>query len=368
MRNHQHAATSGSVYAWRAFLDGLVQPSPLAIGLALSINIVGFAALALLLTPGFLATRPAGLLAEHATDYDAFVTSRVIALGRRTGDEPLFVMLGGSTTRAALLESDIADGLRAEGLAELRVVKLCTSRQSLWETLALAENLPAGSRGVVLIGIGPALFATGADDLADLARHPRLGIRSTTLDAEFRRRSLPVGPRSGIYPVDNAPYVLARLDTLLKSLLQDSARQEVDSRYVGMAPAPADQRIAIGERVDRRLAEFPVNRSSNLAVLDRIVETIRSRTDLHIVLVEAPLNPEFVQAHRRSELVAEHRAQMSAFARARDIEYVLLNESAALLPADFHDWGHLADRSALRRSADAVLRSVRAVMFPARGA
>jgi hypothetical protein len=357
-------ATPGPGGARRAFVEGLTRPSPVAIGLALAFNLLIFAALAIVLTPEFIAARPAGLLAEHPADYDAFVTSRVIAVGLQPVEQPVLLILGGSTIRSALLESDLAEGLRDGDLHGIRVIKLCTSRQTLWESLALAEHLPAGARGVVLVGVSPTLLAMGEEELSELARHPRLGIRSQLLDAELHRRGLPVGPRSGIHLLDNAAFLLPRLGNLLRHARTGSPQEELDSRYVGTRPAPAAVASAVAERVNRRFDDLPANRPSNVVLLDQIVGTIRARTQLQIVLVESPLNPEFVQVNRRQDVVAEHRTQMAEFARARGLTYVLLDDAAALSPADFHDWAHLADRAALRRSADAVLRSIRAYLAP----
>lgn len=348
--------------AWRAFLHGLLRPSPLAIGLAILLNVVTFAVLTVVLTPGFLATHNAGILADGPTDYDAFVTAHTLALQRSETSEPLLVLLGGSTVRASLLESDITEGLRNGGHGDVRLVKLCTSRQSLWETLALAEYLPSGARGVVVIGTGPTLFSLDEQELKDLASHPRLGLRSATLDEEFHRRGLPVGARSGIYFFDNAAYLLPRLHVLLGSWARGRPTRYVDSRYVGMAPARPAVWQSVARRVDARMERIDANQEASQRVLVRVLATIRERTDLRVILVESPVNPRFLTEFGRHGLVARHRQRMREFAREQGVDYLVLGEAVQLPPGDFFDWAHLRDRDAIRRCADAVLRSVRALL------
>ncbi len=352
---------------WPSFVDGLVRPSPVAIGIAVVLNALIFSALLVGLTPRFLASKPMGFLAENATDYDAIVTSQIIALQVHPVADPMVIVLGASTTRAALLYKDLSDGLESRGFRDVRVVKLCTSRQSLWETLALVENLPAGVRGVAVLGVGPSLFSMGSDDLKDLAHHPRLGIRSTLLDGELRAHAIPVRDRTDNYFIDNAAFLLARLNVLPRNYLRPGRTAYVDSRYVGKGAATAAAWELKGTRVDSRLDHLGENWLQNLQVLERIIELIRSRTSLKIVLVESPINPRFVAQFNREDLIAWHRQGLARFARRQGIPYVVLNQAAVLAPGDFFDWAHLSDPAAIKRSADAVLGAMGSPIAPTSG-
>jgi hypothetical protein len=349
---------------WPSFVDGLVSPSPVAVGIAVLLNALIFSALVLGLTPRFLASKPTGFLAENATDYDAFVTSQILALQAHPIVEPMVIVLGASTTRAALLYKDLSEGLDSRGFHDVRVVKLCTSRQSLWETLALVENLPAGARGVVVLGVGPSLFSMGSDDLTELAHHPRLGIRSKYLDSEFQAHAIPVRNRSANYFFDNAAFLLARLDVLPRTYLRSKRTAYVDSRYVGKGAATTAAWELKGKRVDSRLAHLRENWLQNLGVLERIINLVRSRTNLKVVLVESPLNPRFVAQFDREALVAWHRQGLARFARTQGIPYVVLDQAAGLSADDFFDWAHLSDPAAIKRSADAVLGAVGSPVDP----
>ncbi len=239
---------------WRRSLtelvNGAVTPSPLAALVALSI-VVGSGLVAVLaITPTSLARADRTRIAASAEDYDAVATSAVFAFARRPQTGPVLVVLGGSTTRASLIEDDLRREFADVVESGSAVLKLCTSRQSLWESLLLAEALPRPLVGTVVVGVGPSLFSRGEDSLAELAVSPRLGVRSRMLDEELAGRGFTVRPRTGVYAVDNAAFLLARRRTVLNAGLDSPAPTYLDSAYLA-APDGVGERewAARGTRV-----------------------------------------------------------------------------------------------------------------------
>lgn len=331
---------------------GLTTPSPLAAGVAIGLTLAACAWAVLLITAARVAAQGRTYLASSAEDYDAVASADLLAFQHRTPVPEVLVVLGGSTARASLLEEDLR-GLN-DATARRAVLKLCTSRQSLWETLALAEQLDGPLRGHAIVGVGPSLFAMGDEMLTSWARQPRLGVRSDSLDRAQASRGLPLRSRTGVYALDNAPFLLARRRRLVEALFGIPGPPFVDSVYQ-RAPAQVSDR-EWNERARRVAARYPeVERhwEANARVLERVIDELEG-AGLRVILVETPVNPRFAARPDAQGVTSRHRARLSALARGRRVSYVVLNEAARLGETDFVDWAHIRTRDAARRCAEAL--------------
>lgn len=334
------------------FLAGLLRPSPLAAGLAVALNLVAILIVVGGLTPDAIARESRTRLAMHSRDYDAIATSSILAFARAP-QTPVLLVLGGSTTRASLLEDDLRR-LLEESVGTGRVLKLCTSRQSLWDSIMLAEQLPSRLRGYAIVGVGPSLFSMGDDTLTALGEQPRLGVRSVSFDLARAAGGARVGRRTGIYAIDNASFLLARRVPLAAAALGRSAAPYLDSPYQPDS-ATIDERESIGraERVAERYASVERSWSANAVLLGQLVSVLQ-QTGLNVVLVETPVNPQFTREWDTDGVRAAHVARMRAFAALRQLPYVVLNEAAALEESDFFDWAHIRTRDGARRCVEAL--------------
>jgi hypothetical protein len=335
------------------FLAGLRQPSPLAAGVAVGLTLVAVAIAIGEITADAIARAGRTRLAIHSEDYDAVATSSVLAFARAPRPSSVLVVLGGSTTRASLLEEDLGRVVE-ESTGTGVVLKLCTSRQSLWDSIVLAEQLPAGLRGYAIVGVGPSLFSMGDDTLTSLGEQPRLGVRSEAFDRAQEARGAKVGPRTGIYAIDNAPFLLARRARLAAAAIGMRATPYVDSVYQA-------ERSAVGargwktraERVAERYPSVEQNWAANAALLERLIDLLQ-RVGLKVVLVETPVNPRFTRERDADGVGVAHIRRMRAFADRRRLPYVVLNDAARLEESDFFDWAHIRTRDGARRCAEAV--------------
>ncbi|BCS31972.1 hypothetical protein TBR22_A11760 [Luteitalea sp. TBR-22] len=345
----------------RALLGGLTQVTPLGAFVCVTVVLLGVVAFLTLATPRVLGRLGRTGLAAHSGDYDAIVTADLHAYLAAPGSELTLVLFGGSTMRASFLEADVVHALHQQGRSA-RLLKLCTSTQSLWETLALAEHLPARMRGVAAVGVGPSLFSKGPELFGELAAVPRLGLRSAVLDQALESRGHRVGPRTGVYAIDNAAFLVARRQALASRLLGLSPVPYVDSRYTGETKplTPAAWR-KIGARVARRYDVMDANWAGNAVVLTRIVRTLEAR-GLRVLLVETPVNPRFEDEFATTATAARHRGRVEALAGDLGVPYLHLVSAARLEPDDFHDWAHLRARHAARRCADELAARVRALL------
>jgi hypothetical protein len=335
------------------FLAGLLRPSPLAAGVAVALTLLAMLAAVGTITADALARASRTRLAIHSEDYDAVATSSVLAFARAPRPSSVLVVLGGSTTRASLLEEDLRRVVEQSVGAGV-VLKLCTSRQSLWDSIILAEQLPPGLSGYAVVGVGPSLFSMGDDTLTALGEQPRLGVRSESFDRARAARGGRVGPRTGIYAIDNAPFLLARRAALVKTVVGRAPTPYVDSVYQAESSVVGARGWKTrAERVAERYPLVERNWAANAALLERLIDTLE-RAGLNVVLVETPVNPRFVEERDGDGIGVMHIGRMRRLADRRRLPYVVLNEAAALDESDFFDWAHLRTRAAARRCVEAL--------------
>jgi hypothetical protein len=347
--------------ALRQFFVGLTQPSALSAVIACTIVVTVTLAYLLVLDAGFMIRHGDRLFAAHSRDYDTFVTSRALRLQRDPPRDSWVMLLGASTTRAALLEQDLSPALdRALG-QPVEFMKLCTSGQLLWESAALLDLVPADTTPVVVLGISPGLFNKRRDGIGDLARHPRMGIRLASLDVETSLAGFEPPPLTGWYSVDNAGFLLARAGTLARNLLTGHHPRYVDNWYAGRPPIDAAEWSRQRSNLANAYSRYEDNWTVHQNVLQRGLDRLRDRSGARVLLVEAPVNPRMTVDAGMQEVAERHSQRMSEFAARNGIVYLDLNRAVGYQPGDFNDWGHLSNRDAMIRSANAVARAVRQI-------
>jgi hypothetical protein len=316
--------------------------------LSLSLATSVIASSILLITPEFMAKKGDALFAEHDYDYDLYSTVKALNLTTAPNYTPKFIILGGSTTRAALLESDITVHLLDSGLANFDIVKLCTQRQSLSQAYKLVDSIPMDTPGIVVLGVSPGMFTSTKAHWISSIDNPRLGIRSESLihfinrETDFQLRG-----NSGIYALDNSRFLLGRWRTALSNWLSREPPKSRDSRYSGGETMPEKVFLRHSAKVRELLSHYDTNQADNFLLLREIVGLINNRPQLSLILFEAPINPRFIDEYDMRRLYDSYLEKMAHFTQQQNIPFIRSDELVEFHPSQFYDWAHLSDRKTI---------------------
>ncbi|MBT6146790.1 MAG: hypothetical protein HOH74_15230 [Gemmatimonadetes bacterium] len=299
------------------------------------------------------------LFASSARDYDLFASTRVLGLSETNQSGRRLLVLGGSTTRAAFLKRHLRQSLESAGFGDVEVVKLCTGRQKLWDTLAFVESVPKESTGVILVGVSPGLFAASNEDLRTSMSSSRLAFRSTIVSQLAVARGIsPIQRRTGIYALDNARFLWGRVKIMYNNLRSGQVPRIVDSWYVGRKPVGRRQYEIRAKAIESRMSRYQQNYLSNIAVLSTIAERVRSHTQMELVFVDVPINPDFLAEYRLQQLMLEHETRIREFSLEHGIPYIVLREQISLAGDHFYDWAHLRNRHKVRRASQVIVQEI----------
>jgi len=355
-------ADRSGLSALGAFVQGLTEPSLLALVVACSVVAVLLTSACLLVRPSVLG--PEGLRwfgTDRRDDY-VFVTARLWELQRSTDKRPLIAIIGASSARESFAsDTETAAALRSVAGADVEVALLASPAQLTWQARAIVEQLPADRPTIVLLSMGPIRLIAGHDRLEKLARDGEFGFRSLKLDEEARGAGIAPAPRIGVHALDNAPFYLNRLGALTINLVKGSAPTQKrghyfvwrgrDGRFLEQAP----------QAVARFRANYETNAEEQLAVLRRLAEDVAAR-GWKLVLFESPLHPRFIDEYLGKAMMSAVRTRMMAFAQAQDLPYLALPEAARLGAEDYADINHLASAEAQQRMREALARSLTPIL------
>lgn len=339
---------------WKELIRGLSRPSGGAVTLALLINVAWITALCAAVTPGRLAGGLDQYLARSERDDDVFAAAKAFRMRSLPATTPLVVATGASAELETLDEGDLAAEFAARGFEGVAVLNTATSRQPFTDAMKLVEQIPDGSRGVVVVGIGPSRLTAGREVFAEALEAPRLPIRSeyeTRLAAEF---GVELPWTTGIYALDHARFLAPRMRGFLSRVVKHRPVQHITQKYVGLGRSRGAKWTWRGEMVAERLEHYDAHVDLNLGVLRDIVVRIRERTEMRVLLVEHCVNPRFVAEFTEPGTYDAHIERVRRFAEGLGVPYVHLREAAGVQEEDFHDWCHLRSRIAIQQCAGVV--------------
>jgi hypothetical protein len=335
---------------WRAFADGLLQPSLLALTVAAILVLGVMAAAALVIDERRMAGPDAALFAMDPLDDYAFATTDALRLLQAPPRGKHVALIGTAAMREALTaDEDIAARLAAGLGAPLPVIDFMGGGQSGIEMAALAESLGRDFEGVIVLGVSFSRLATDNSELAMLVKEPRLAFASSAADAEIRAAGFAPSRRTGLYVLDNYKFFVARYRYVLWHLLTGTRPEHRNRTYLGRAAATPAQWSSDAAILKGRIAHYPERADNNLGAVERLIRLFPDRARQRIVLLEIPLNPRAAAELVGEDFVAAHRARMQAFAERQGVLYWDLNQSAGLTPADFQDWAHINGAAAQDR-------------------
>ncbi|PLW70598.1 hypothetical protein C0039_00240 [Pseudohalioglobus lutimaris] len=298
----------------------------------------------LLVTSRAMATFGDDFLTVSTDDYDLAATTRVLRLQHASALSRSLVILGASTTRSSLLESDLAVTLDSVGLDDVEVVKLCTSAQYLWHSFTMLNSLPMDLRGVVVLGIGPPGFARELDQLEGSIVY-RLGLRSLVADDFLRARNVALRRNWGnVYALNNFDFLFTRdrRSAAVKNLITGRSPQLVDNRHLNKPPISVQKRRILGDQVVELLSDYQENYTENFQILEMIRREVDSREGLSLILYEAPVSPWFFKEYGQEALYESFDQAMASYAATHGLLFLQADELASLQESHFSDWAHLS--------------------------
>lgn len=279
------------------------------------------------------------LLRNPNDDY-VHVSFRVADLNKHPPSLPVVYLFGGSGTMELLhSESALSGAVTAAASTPVEVVDLAAHNQSLGQTLAIIDNLPA-SRGLLAVGVSPnRLLATPHADAPQLGGRP-LALTSPHLAGVLAGR-VDVDQRlPGLLPgiLDFAVSYVRSRASLSTPWLSSVAR--ADHYYADGQVADMGARIAGSrEELVREKRLYDTYAPYNLDMLAEVVRLGRER-GFTVALFEQPLAPE-ASGPEWQAFLARYRASVSELARREGVPYIDVQGQARLRDDDFADFFHL---------------------------
>jgi hypothetical protein len=344
---HRRPAAQASPTAkWIAeFTAGLLQPSRLAALVGIVVFVAGVSGAAWFFTPPVLAGHLGRYLARSQQDTEAQATWRVLQLAHHPPDQPRLLILGSSITANAIgSERGMETALRDATGQDWSVSLLTTPLQTPLDEMTLVEAAlgpPPGPRKPVVIAIELSLERDHASlaRMLELEDTGRLGVRSSWADATVRELGGKPRRTTGIYLIDNLPFIARNGQVALTRLLLD--RPAPRRLAVFAPPSPLSDAERPRQRLLTELRRPLPRQLPDYSVLARLMERLRAYPAVHVVFLAADPSPDFIAWGRLQEAAVESRQREYAMAVRHGAEFWPIFGEARL-PADvFYDDLHI---------------------------
>lgn len=344
-----------STTCWQAFRAGFLQRTWQTCLASVLFAAFVLACCCFTVTPQLLAKLDAGYLRNHPWDDLTTVTCRVHQMHSEPFDSPGVVYAGMSMVREAIHDDRLVNSQILERCdVPIEFFNLGTSWQSLWESVAVLDNLPPNFRGLVLVGVAPCRFAAGKAWLEQLVESPQLAISSPMFDTEVQQWGLPAPSHSGIFLLDHAKFFTARRKWPLRILTGPSDYRL--HRYTGQTPWTEDYWQLAKSRTTEWMDGVDENMEAHLRMMGRMVERLQARS-IDVVFSESTLHPRARQMCG-VDRYAKYKHRIKSFCAAMDVDYWQLQADARLEAADFHDWVHLSSEDGQKRFQQAMVNRI----------
>lgn len=260
----------------QGFKQGITQPSGVSILIA-----VAFAGVTILMgckvaNEDWVADN-GWLFVRGNDDTYGRITQRALQLRVSHSERPAVIALGDTLSQDVSPASQEGSLFETSGNPEIHDLR--TSSQSLWEALALSDQIPRHTTGAVLLELSPACLASGRKMARSLDLEPKFGFRSPAMTVELQRLQQPTVPVRGNYLLDNYLYLFRRLPTALKNsyLSQDNSETPLGPSKPNSDPATH------AEKFDPESEHE--NLTQNLALLERLIDKLQSTRLVQPVVV-----------------------------------------------------------------------------------
>lgn len=344
-------------------LDNLRQliasPSGLVVAVALAVCSLPFVAGFALLSPAYFGTSFHRVVAKSPWDDRVFGFATAAALSTSHPTEPIMVLVGSSSMRAAFDSDIIEDELLKLTRKRSPVFKLAVSDLSIMEFIGMIEHIPAGSTGKLFVKVSPTAMTT--DYLADITRLrlqnlDRFTLQSPKLVQEMKVLGIRKSSYYGNFFLDNIAFFCARYKRIAFNLLTNQAF-DVEHRYVDKGKIDQAHWNMRGIQVVQVLSTYEDQKRRNFDYIHSLVDYVRSNTDMEIILVEQLLNPDLLSQYIYPSFYAQYQKDMSELANSLDVKYLDLPGLLHFDSSVFYDWTHLNSASAIKQASRQLVQS-----------
>ena len=347
-----------------SFLTSFVQPSLTAVSAAAVTLLIVLAAYCVIFTPAFMASSYYRYLLSDDQDSMTLITHRAFAAA--SASLPAILYFGDSDAIRCVetekAQEDLIAGFTGRKFA---FHDLATSAQSTWVMASLAQQVPPGPGGVLVIGITPDILGIGSRDdsrisLQGILKWPMVGVDTPVLADEAQRAGLSVPWKTGIYAIDQVNFILSRRKAIARNLLMGPPQYGDPLNapwyaYVGTPEFHAEEHRLLPEVASL----YDKSTSENLAVLERMIQRARDQGPTHVVILMAPMHPGWNDDPFGRAFFARYRADLEAFARKVGGTFASATYFANLQKTDFVDFeGHINNPEARHRCAVGLARVI----------
>lgn len=316
------------------FWRGLVRPSPLSASVGVTVLVCLVLAYLLgarpaVLRPALLYTKSHGAWVTHLLEHPP-AAARVAVVGASGAQESFDL----PTLEQALGEP---------------VLVLTSSSQTSFESLAVADRLPA-SVEVVLLSVSMNRLLHDEQRLRQFFENPRLGFTSSWEDDAWREELGWERSTWGVPSLDRAEFYLGHLRALPVQALKGRRGRRAMHVYRGRKQARPPAGVAA-----ERVGMFEANHALHEAVFGRLIEGLEGRGK-QVILLENPRCLYFTDQPEEPLLHRAYEATLERLVNEHGVASWNLDADADIRCEHFHDGTHLRSREAQVRYAEVLAK------------
>lgn len=295
---------------------------------------------------------------ENARDDYAFMSRDVMRI-RRAPPAPLAVaVLGASGVEEALSSiEEMREEVATRTDLRPAVHNLTTKNLSLPEMASILEQVGPDFDGVAVLGVGVRSVTLRDKRFAQLMSRPRLAFTSEIVDEEARFAGVPVPWRSGNYLYDNRHFFSLRAEIFARNLWRGPPVRSTHP-FISDEKIDGRPRRVMVSKIERLFQRYESLADANFERLGRLVDRLERYSNVSIVILEAPINTDWVTESKFGDVYAEHLRRAREFTAARGIPYWDLMAEAHVTPDDFYDWCHMRHADAQDRYTRVLSRRI----------
>ena len=285
----------------------------------------------------------------HLDDYT--VVSFAAMRAAVEGPKPFAVALfGDSSFNAAMPDTETMEQALTDALGQPAPVhSLAAKGMNFIEAAGVMDYIGEGFNGIVVIQMDMFHLSQTPHQQAILLDAPRLAIDTPVYDEELSRVAGRRPWRTGVYLLDHWKFYAYRLNEhAVKNILLGPTPLPL-----GRRPMSAEQWRTADHNVRAFAKEHLSQRDRNASIINRMVQRLRDRGRVEIVILETPTNPR----RRRlisDELFEDHQRHLKDWIASQGLHYWDLQDEAALEAEDFYDYVHVSSPQGQRRFSEAL--------------
>ncbi|MGE5608460.1 MAG: SGNH/GDSL hydrolase family protein [Bacillota bacterium] len=353
-------------YGWiqrqaREFVAGTTQPSlPSVLG-AICTAALCFLACMWLITPQFVAAGASKYIVMNARDDSAHITAKVLGIQQSSWHGVSLVAIGDSMLREAVTSEEVLHKLLSKKTGRNVAVHLLTGGGfSHWHAMGLADCVRDRVRGVVLLEISLYNLSLPPAAWQEVANEQRLALDSPAFDEEGRQLGMKVPHRHSNYFLNHFWFFAARTEAVLNAL---TGPVPYAQHFAGESRRWMRDRLLAAQSITNKWERrYERNRDVNLAAYGRIIQHLRERNGITVVLLEGVQNPDNLRLAKdvatSKRIRDQYRADVSRFAKEANVPHWDLSEAADLRPTDFEDPSHISSPAARCRYTEVLAARV----------